>query len=122
MSEAKLPADNVVTYIRCSTGKQNESTASMENQSADLRNYCHRHNFRILEEFRDEGCTGDGKSNTGLLKAMRYCRQNKRKVHRFVMHDLSRLSRDKESLFSILDEFQSMDIDVEVIRSQHDDF
>lgn len=113
MSNAKLPADNVVTYIRCSTGRKSESTASMENQSADLRSYCLRHNFRILEEFSDEGCSGE--SNSGLLKAMQYCRKSKEKVHRFVMHDLSRLSRDKESLFSILDEFQAMDIDVEVI-------
>lgn len=115
MKEQTSSSINVVTYARCTTKRQSDAAYSIENQSQELENYCLRNNFRVLASFLDTGSSGDRRARPGLCAAIRFCRQNRERTHRFVTKDLSRLSRVSPDLFQILDEFQDMDIDVEVI-------
>jgi len=115
MKESKNGSINVVTYARCTTQRQSDAAAAIENQSQELESYCLRNNFRVLASFLDTGCSGDRRARPGLCAAIRFCKQNRERTHRFVTTDLSRLSRMSPDLFQILDEFQDMDIDVEVI-------
>lgn len=102
-----MTQQKVSIYCRCSTEIQDT-----DNQLIPLREYASRMNYIIIEEYIDFGISGS-KSRTdrpSLDKLL--IDANKNKFSKVLIWDISRLGRSLSNLIEVLNELQTLNIDI----------
>lgn len=97
----------VAIYARVSTNQQ-----TCENQLAELRSVADRAGYQIVQEFVDTGISGaKGRlDRPALNQLLKDC--TKRRFDLVMCWDISRLGRSVQNLIEIMNELQSMRIDL----------
>jgi len=97
----------VAIYARVSTSQQ-----TCENQLNELRVVADRAGYQIVAEFVDEGISGSkGRQNRPALDQMlREC--TRRRFDLVMCWDISRLGRSVQNLIEIMNELQSLKVDL----------
>lgn len=95
----------VALYARVST----LNCQDPEMQLRELREYCQRRGFHILEEYVDKGISGCRERRPALDKLLTDCR--KRLVDAVVVYRYDRFARSLRQLVNALEEFRSLGID-----------
>jgi len=100
-----MKAKQVGLYARVSTNNGQDP----EVQLRELREYCQRRGFVIVEEFVDKGISGSRERRPALDKLMVVCR--KRLVDAVVVYRYDRFARSLRQLVNALEEFRALSID-----------
>ena len=97
----------VALYVRVSTSQQ-----TVQNQLDALREVANRSGYSIVEEFRDEGISGaKGRIDRPALDRMlKDCA--KRRFDMVMVWDISRLGRSVQNLIEVMNELQSLKVDL----------
>ena len=95
----------VVLYARVSTDKQ-----TCENQLNELRSIAERMQYIIVDEFIDEGISGATSSRPALDALMKSATQ--RRFDMVMCWSIDRLGRSLQNLIEILNELQSLKVDL----------
>lgn len=97
----------VAIYARVSTDKQ-----TVTNQLLQLREVAQRCGYDIVQEFTDEGISGaKGRAERPALNEMMKC-ATQRKFDMVMVWSIDRLGRSLQNLVEILNELQSLKIDL----------
>ncbi len=80
-----------IIYTRVSSDAQVTGT-SLESQESDLRDYCDKTGYTVIEHFQDAGESAKTTDRPALIAALDFVR--KKKPSAFVVHKLDRLSRN----------------------------
>lgn len=97
----------VAIYARVSTDKQ-----TADNQLIDLRSLCERLGYSIYQEYVDQGISGaKGRNDRPALDAMLKA-ATQRKFDMVMCWSLDRLGRSLQHLIEILNELQSLKVDL----------
>lgn len=94
----------VAIYARVSTTDQ-----TCENQLRDLREYCARAGWNIVQEFRDDGFSGAKADRPALKRLMDFVRA--RHCDRVLVWRFDRFARSSSHLVNALDYFRERHID-----------
>src|SRR4051812_17494322 len=85
--------DGAVGYARVSTDEQRQQNHSLPQQKKRIATYCENNDLKLLQTF--EASESARTMNRKVLEiALDFCRNNKGKVHRFIVSDFSRLARN----------------------------
>ena len=105
----------IAIYARVSTSAQ-----TCENQLTELRTVADRAGYQIVAEFVDEGISGSkGRSDRPALDRMlKEC--TKRRFDLVMCWDISRLGRSVQHLIDIMNELQSLRIDLFFLKQGMD--
>jgi len=97
----------IAIYARVSTNQQ-----TCENQLTELRAVADRAGYQIVSEFVDEGISGaKGRQNRPALDRMlKEC--TRRRFDLVMCWDISRLGRSVQNLIEIMNELQSLKVDL----------
>ena len=95
----------VALYARVSTDKQ-----TCENQLNELRSIAERMQYIIVDEFIDEGISGATSSRPALDALMKSATQ--RRFDMVMCWSIDRLGRSLQNLIEILNELQSLKVDL----------
>lgn len=95
----------VALYARVSTDKQ-----TCENQLKELRSIAERMQYIIVDEFIDEGISGATSSRPALDALMKSATQ--RRFDMVMCWSIDRLGRSLQNLIEILNELQSLKVDL----------
>jgi DNA invertase Pin-like site-specific DNA recombinase len=95
----------VAIYARVSTDKQ-----TCENQLKELRSIAERMQYIIVDEFIDEGISGATSSRPALDALMKSATQ--RRFDMVMCWSIDRLGRSLQNLIEILNELQSLKVDL----------
>ena len=95
----------VALYARVSTDKQ-----TCENQLKELRSIADRMQYIIVDEFIDEGISGATSSRPSLDALMKSATQ--RRFDMVMCWSIDRLGRSLQNLIEILNELQSLKVDL----------
>ena len=95
----------VAIYARVSTDKQ-----SCENQLKELRSIAERMQYIVVDEFIDEGISGVTSSRPSLDALMKSATQ--RRFDMVMCWSIDRLGRSLQNLIEILNELQSLKVDL----------
>ena len=95
----------VALYARVSTDKQ-----TCENQLKELRSIADRMQYIIVDEFIDEGISGATSSRPALDALMKSATQ--RRFDMVMCWSIDRLGRSLQNLIEILNELQSLKVDL----------
>jgi DNA invertase Pin-like site-specific DNA recombinase len=95
----------VALYTRVSTDKQ-----TCENQLKELRTIAERMQYIIVDEFIDEGISGATSSRPALDALMKSATQ--RRFDMVMCWSIDRLGRSLQNLIEILNELQSLKVDL----------
>ena len=95
----------VAIYARVSTDKQ-----TCENQLNELRSIAERMQYIIVDEFIDEGISGATSSRPSLDALMKSATQ--RRFDMVMCWSIDRLGRSLQNLIEILNELQSLKVDL----------
>ena len=94
---------NVALYTRVSTGDQSTGM-----QLDELRAYCARRQWQIVEEFIDEGVSGSKESRPALDRMMKAAKR--RMFDAICVYRYDRFARSLRQLVSALSEFDALGI------------
>ena len=95
----------VAIYARVSTDKQ-----TCENQLKELRSIAERMQYIVVDEFIDEGISGATSSRPALDALMKSATQ--RRFDMVMCWSIDRLGRSLQNLIEILNELQSLKVDL----------
>ena len=95
----------VAIYARVSTDKQ-----TCENQLKELRSIAERMQYLVVDEFIDEGISGATSSRPALDALMKSATQ--RRFDMVMCWSIDRLGRSLQNLIEILNELQSLKVDL----------
>ncbi len=95
----------VAIYARVSTDKQ-----TCENQLKELRSIAERMQYIVVDEFIDEGISGSTSSRPSLDALMKSATQ--RRFDMVMCWSIDRLGRSLQNLIEILNELQSLKVDL----------
>jgi DNA invertase Pin-like site-specific DNA recombinase len=101
-----MKVEKVALYARVSTLNHGQDP---EVQLRELREFCARRGFEIVEEFVDKGIKGSREQRPALDKLMAACR--KRLVDAVVVYRYDRFARSLRQLVNALEEFRSLGVD-----------
>jgi DNA invertase Pin-like site-specific DNA recombinase len=105
----------VAIYARVSTDKQ-----TCDNQLIELRAVAERCGYTIVQEFVDSGISGaKGRADRPALDAMMKA-ANQRKFDLILVWDISRLGRSLQNLVELLNDLQSMRVDLMFLQQGMD--
>jgi DNA invertase Pin-like site-specific DNA recombinase len=96
----------VAIYARVSTSGKGQDPAM---QTRELREYCDRRGWSVVEEFVDAGISGSEEHRPSLDRLLSMCRR--RLVSAVVVHRYDRFARSLRQLVNALEEFRSLGID-----------
>src|ERR1035441_5425368 len=102
----KMTTKRVALYARVSTLNHGQDP---EVQLRELRAYCERRGFEIVDEYVDTGISGSRERRPALDKLITACR--KRLVDGVVVYRYDRFARSLRQLVNALEEFRSLGID-----------
>ncbi len=110
-----MSSKRVAIYARVSTTQQ-----TVQNQLAALREVASRSGYSIVEEFIDEGISGaKGRVDRPALDRMlRDCA--KRRFDMVMVWDISRLGRSLQNLIEVMNELQSLKVDLFFVQQGMD--
>lgn len=91
-------------YARVSKSGQH-----LETQMMELRDYCQRNNYEIIEEYLDNGISG-AKDNRPAFNKMLDDMRN-RKINCILTYKLDRIGRSLQHLLNLFEEFQNRGIE-----------
>ena len=100
-----MKAKRIGLYARVSTNNGQDP----EVQLRELREFCQRRGFEIVEEFVDKGISGSRERRPALDKLMVACR--KRLVDAVVVYRYDRFARSLRQLVNALEEFRALGIE-----------
>ena len=101
-----MTTKRVALYARVSTLNHGQDP---EVQLRELRAYCERRGFEIVDEYVDRGISGSRERRPALDKLIAACR--KRLVDGVVVYRYDRFARSLRQLVNALEEFRSLGID-----------
>ena len=101
-----MTTKRVALYARVSTLNHGQDP---EVQLRELRAYCERRGFEIVDEYVDTGISGSRERRPALDKLITACR--KRLVDGVVVYRYDRFARSLRQLVNALEEFRSLGID-----------
>jgi DNA invertase Pin-like site-specific DNA recombinase len=101
-----MKTERVALYARVSTLNHGQDP---EVQLRELRAYCERRGFEIVDEYVDTGISGSRERRPALDKLLSVCR--KRLVDAVVVYRYDRFARSLRQLVNALEEFNSLGID-----------
>ena len=110
-----MSVKRVAIYARVSTNQQ-----TVQNQLDALREVASRSGYSIVEEFVDEGISGaKGRTDRPALDRMlKDCA--KRRFDMVMVWDISRLGRSLQNLIEVMNELQSMRVDLFFVQQGMD--
>jgi DNA invertase Pin-like site-specific DNA recombinase len=110
-----MSSKRVAVYARVSTTQQ-----TVQNQLDALREVASRSGYSIVEEFVDEGISGaKGRVDRPALDRMlRDCA--KRRFDMVMVWDISRLGRSLQNLIEVMNELQSLKVDLFFVQQGMD--
>ena len=94
----------VAIYSRVSTAEQN-ATMQLE----ELRSYCQRREWQVVEEFTDSGISGSKESRPALNRLLADAKR--RKFDCVLVYRYDRFARSLRQLVNALTEFSALGID-----------
>ena len=100
------PPIRAALYARISTANHGQDP---EVQLGELREFCKRRGFEIVDEYVDTGISGSRERRPALDKLLADCR--KRLVDAVVVYRYDRFARSLRQLVNALEEFRSLGID-----------
>ena len=108
LPEEKLGSNRVrvAIYARVSTTNKGQDPAM---QTRELREYCDRRGWTIVDEFVDAGISGIKEHRPALDRLLASCRR--RLVSAVVVYRYDRFARSLRQLVNALEEFRSLGID-----------
>lgn len=83
-----------IVYCRVSTAEQTKNL-SLPTQLAACRAYCERNDFKVVEEFIEEGESAKTTDRPELQRLLEFCRKQKGKVDVLVVYNVTRFARDR---------------------------
>jgi DNA invertase Pin-like site-specific DNA recombinase len=89
-----------IIYTRVSSDEQIKGT-SLDDQEAVCRKYCDDKGIEIMEVFREEGASAKTADREEFLRAIEYCRKNKKIMDVFVVAKVDRFARNTEDHFGV---------------------
>jgi DNA invertase Pin-like site-specific DNA recombinase len=100
------PAIRAALYARISTLNHSQDP---EVQLRELRDYCYRRGFTVVDTFVDRGISGSRERRPALDKLMIACR--KRLIDAIVVYRYDRFARSLRQLVNALEEFRSLGVE-----------
>ena len=100
------PAIRAALYARISTLNHGQDP---EVQLRELRDYCQRRRFIVINEYVDKGISGSREKRPALDRLLTDCR--KRLVDAIVVYRYDRFARSLRSLVNALEEFRSLGVE-----------
>lgn len=108
----------VVAYIRVSTTMQIEGY-SLENQEADIRDYCDRNGYELVKVFSDEGVSDKNKEDRDEFNhMMEFIVDNG--ISTLVIWKASRLSRKFTDFVNIINDLNKLDCKIISVKDGFD--
>jgi DNA invertase Pin-like site-specific DNA recombinase len=95
---------NIGFYCRVSKNEQNIGT-----QLVALRDYCLRNNYKIVEEYLDNGVSGAKDSRPAFDKLLADMRSNK--INCVLVYKLDRIGRSLQHLLNLFEEFKNRGVE-----------
>ena len=89
---------SVVLYARVSTERQAIKDLSIPDQLKRMRAYCEAHDYRILDEYVDEGRTATDDNRPAFQAMLHRVTNQGERVHAIVVHSFSRAHRNVTDL------------------------
>lgn len=89
---------SVVLYARVSTERQAIKDLSIPDQLKRMRAYCEAHDYRILDEYVDEGRTATDDNRPAFQAMLHRVTNQGEQVHAIVVHSFSRAHRNVTDL------------------------
>ncbi len=99
----------VSTYARVSTEKQ-EDEKTIENQLMEVRDFAEKNSYTIIEEYRDDGWSGDILARPGMDRLRENAK--KKKWEAVIVYDPDRIARRYSYQELIMDELKELNIEV----------
>src|SRR4030067_452063 len=90
---------NALAYARVSTKEQAEKGFSIPAQLKAIREYAKSHDFKILEEFVDEGESAKTSDRPEFRKMIKKCQKDKA-IDAIVVHKIDRFSRNNIDFYA----------------------
>jgi len=97
----------VCLYVRCSQLKQ---VYSIERQLEELRQVCKNHDWKIVDEYVDEGISGSQRDRPAITQLLKDA--HSRKWEQVCTIELSRIGRSSANLFEIVEILKAKKIDL----------
>src|SRR5262245_38230648 len=82
-----------VLYLRVST-KEQAHNLSLPTQLKACRDYCQREGLEVIRIFEDAGASAKTVDRPEFQNLIRFCQASKGNVHKVVVYNLSRFSRN----------------------------
>lgn len=96
----KNDTPTAIIYTRVST-KEQVSNFSLDTQEKVCRSYAEKNGWKVLKVFREEGESAKTADRTKLNEILKYVAENKRKVGKLIVYDVTRFARNAEDHFTI---------------------
>ena len=96
----------VGAYIRLSKEDKNlnnKDSESIKNQKEIIRKYIEENNYKLIEEFVDDGYTGSNFNRPGFIRMIEKIKNNE--INMVIVKDLSRLGRNNIETNEYIDRF-----------------
>jgi DNA invertase Pin-like site-specific DNA recombinase len=111
---------NAVIYCRVSTKEQTQNL-SLSTQLKACLGYCERSALGVSQTFVEEGESAKTANRPELQRLLKYCRENKGRLHCVVVYNVSRLAREKQDHFALRALLQKLGITLRSVTEPVDD-
>lgn len=102
------------TLVRVSSEEQARGGYGLEFQEQDIRAFCARNNYELINVFRDEGYSGATAERPGFAEMMEWARDQRFDV--LVVWKLDRLFRNTKLTLQTVDELAPLGIEVRSVQ------
>jgi site-specific DNA recombinase len=99
-----------VGYARVSTDEQAKENNSLAVQSKRIAHYCEQHGLPLLRTIQGSESARTMLQRPFMEEMLRFCRENKKKISRVIVSDLSRLARNVHDQAQIIVSLRQMSI------------
>lgn len=103
-----------IAYIRQSEERDDKEDISEQTQLTKIKQYCEFNNWKLVKVFKDIDYSGfriSYKKRPGMMEALNYLQTNP-KVKKFVIFNLSRLTRRRKDFLMIHETLTSQSVDL----------
>ena len=104
----------VIGYVRVSSEMQKLKENSVKNQINEIKNYCKRYNYELVEIYEDLGISGLKNNRKGLLNLLDKVKSDN--IDSVVVYSLSRISRKLKDVINIIDEFSKNNVEFSSVK------
>ena len=99
----------VIGYVRISSDLQVVKDNSIKSQINNIKNYCSRCGYELIEIYEDLGISGLKKDRDGLMNLLSKVKNEN--IDGVVVYSLSRISRKLRDVIDIIDEFNKRNVE-----------